>query len=135
MILYLDSSVILELYLEQPRAAEAERLLALPDLKFSSWLLAVEVPVVLRRALGARAEEWLVHFDEDLLAIGLYEGVRDVAKRVRDDARLSRCRSLDAVHVATALILGEELDQSVRLASFDDKMREVAAAAGLAAVP
>ncbi|MCJ7627384.1 MAG: PIN domain-containing protein, partial [Longimicrobiales bacterium] len=51
-MIYLDSSVLLELYLGGSRREEARAVLDEPVTKASSLLLAVEVPVVLRRLLG-----------------------------------------------------------------------------------
>jgi predicted nucleic acid-binding protein len=80
-MIYLDSSVLLELYLDGARAAQARAILDLPEAKVASWPLTVEVPVVLRRALSRPGDrkvlalllkEWTGHavrfetFDERL---------------------------------------------------------------------
>ena len=130
MIHYVDSSVLIEVYLQQPRAQMARRALALDAHRFSSLLLAIEIPVVLRRTLkdsGAALEV----FDEDMRAIHLVNRFNEVAARVRADERLSRARSLDAFHLATAMQLRDDLDDPVHVLTMDERMRSVAIDVGL----
>lgn len=131
-MIYLDSSVLLELYLGAPRAAEARAVLDEPDPKVSSWLLVVEVPVVLRRALSGPAERdvlaaCLERFDADVQDVGLVDSLADVALRIRSDTRFARCRALDAVHACSAMLLREWTGRAVRLATFDDRLAALAA--------
>ena len=51
-MIYLDSSILLELYLGGGRAERARAILDEPEAKAASWLLMVEVPVVLRRLIS-----------------------------------------------------------------------------------
>lgn len=130
-MIYLDSSVLLELYLGAPRAAEARAVLDEPEAKVSSWLLVVEVPVVLRRALTGPAGRnalatCLERFDTDVQDIGLVASLADVGLRIRSDPRFARCRALDAIHACTAMLLREWTGRAVRLATFDDRLAELA---------
>ena len=130
-MIYVDSSVLLELYLGGGRASEARAMLDEPEPKVASWLLMVEVPVVLRRAMARPAERdalaaCLNRFDADLEDIGLVDALRDVAFRVRSDSRFSRCRALDAIHACTALLLREWTGRAVRLRTFDTRLGELA---------
>lgn len=130
-MIYLDSSVLLELYLGGDRASEARAVLDEPEPKAASWLLMVEVPVVLRRALHRPDDRdtlgaCLERFDADLEDIGLVDALTDVALRVRSDARFARCRALDAVHACTALLLREWTGRAVRLRTFDTRLEELA---------
>ena len=140
-MIYLESSILLEVYLGQARALDAKAILAAPEEKVASWVLAIEVPVVLRRVgasglLGSDAlEELLARFDADVAGLSLWSGLEQVASRVRSDARLARCRSLDAIHVASAMLLREETALPVMVASLDDRIREVAQSVGLAVLP
>lgn len=140
-MIYVDSSILLAVYLQQPRAAEARALLAAPQPKATSWLLAIEVPGVLRRALGARPadrrllEASLLAFDGDLRALELYSGLEEIAERVRADERFGGCRALDAIHVATALLLREEAGTGVQVATFDERLRRTAEAFRLPVLP
>jgi predicted nucleic acid-binding protein len=131
-VIYLDSSVLLELYLGGRRAAEARAILDEPESKVASWLLMVEVPVVLRLALGSTPDRdvlaaCLERFDADLEDIGLVDSLTDVGLRVRSDARFARCRALDAIHACTALLMREWTGRAVRLATFDARLAELGA--------
>jgi predicted nucleic acid-binding protein len=130
-LLYLDSSVLLELYLGQPGADEAREILDRPDAKIASWLLLVEVPIVLRRALPGPEHRQLLaacldRLDEDVQDIGLVDALTDVAIRIRSDHRFAQCRSLDAIHACTALLLREWTGRAVRLETFDDRLARLA---------
>ena len=140
-MIYVESSALLELYLGQARAQDVRSILATPEEKVTSWVLAIEVPVVLRR-VGASGlvdrdtlEALLSRFDADLARLSLRSDIERVAARVRPASRLSRRRSLDAIHVASALLLREETGLPVVVATLDDRVREVALSVGLAVIP
>jgi predicted nucleic acid-binding protein len=131
-MIHLDSSVLLGLYLGGARAPEAQELLDATETKVASWLLMVEVPIVLRRALQrprdrAVLRRSLERFDTDVRSIALVDSLTDVGVRIRSDGRSARCRALDAVHACTALLLREWTGHAVRLATFDRKLAGLAA--------
>jgi predicted nucleic acid-binding protein len=130
-VIYVDSSVLVELYLGGARAGDARAILDEPEAKVASWLLMVEVPVVLRRALPAPADRdvlaaCLDRFDTDLDDIGLVDSLTDVGLRVRSDPRFAACRALDAIHACTALLLREWTGRAVRLETFDRRLQALA---------
>jgi len=59
----------------------------------------------------------------------------DILDIVRKNAFLSNCRSLDAIHVATALYFRPYQDEPIQVVTLDSRMRETAEKAGLAVVP
>lgn len=140
-MLYVESSLLLEVYLGQPRAALAQSVLAVPRSRVSSRLLSVEVPIVLRRTLAALPDAEaavttrLGWFDADSSALSFHEALDLIAKRVRSDARLTQCRALDAIHVATALVTQEGTDRPVIMGSLDGRVRTVARSVGLLVEP
>ena len=135
-MIYLDSSVLLEIYLGGARSSEAQAILAVPEAKVTSFLLMVEVPIVLRRAMprpdqAPTVAKALERFDADVAAVGLVDSLTDVALRVRSDRRFSRCRALDAIHACSALLLREWTGHAVRLETFDERLGELAKELGL----
>jgi predicted nucleic acid-binding protein len=140
-VIYLDSSVLLEVYLTQPRRNVALGLLARPGAKVSSYLLSIETAVVLRRSLGVGRRNRgllraaLARLAADLEGISLVDGLADIADRVRRDASFARCRALDAIHAATALQLRELSGRPVQLATLDAGLAELARALGLEVLP
>jgi hypothetical protein len=121
---YLDSSALLKLVVEEPGSWALSEYVARRD-RCSSDLSRVELPrAVRRRGLGSGA-------------IGLAARVLDSVELVRlDDDILSRAselgppalRTLDAIHLASALSFGRELDA---LVTYDRRLAEAAEHAGL----
>jgi predicted nucleic acid-binding protein len=135
-MIYLDSSVLLELYLDGARSQEARAILDEPEPKAASWLLMVEVPIVLRRALRRPEDRDVLgraldRFDRDVEAVGLVDSLTDVALRIRSDRRFAECRALDAIHACTALLLREWTGHAVRVETFDTRLAGLARELGL----
>jgi len=135
-MIYVDSSLLLELYLGGAGADEARALLDEPIPKVASWLLMVEVPVVLRRLLSApdhadALARCLARFDADVEDIGLVDSLTDVALRIKSDPRFARCRALDAIHACTAMLLREWTGHSVRMGTFDRRLGALAGELGI----
>jgi predicted nucleic acid-binding protein len=121
---YLDSSALLKLVVEEPGSWALGDYLVHRD-RFSSDLSRVELPRAVRRrglATGAIG-----------LAVRVLEGVELLAI---DEEVLSRAsvlgppvmRSLDAIHLASALTLGRELDAVV---TYDRRIASAAEQVGL----
>ena len=109
LLIYLDSSVVVKLVHEEPESGDLE-----------SWLSGDEGPLVTSALTEIEVERALRRSDPDALPLvpeiieGLYRFDIDVAVR-RAAARFAEptlC-TLDAVHLATALEFGAELDAFV----------------------
>jgi uncharacterized protein len=122
---YIDSSALLKLVLDEPeRDALVEELARHAD-QVSSVLLALECRRACRRARAsrkvlARLEEelatvTLVNLDGPVWTLAGTVGPRDL-------------RSLDAIHLATALSLG---DYPEALVTYDDRLAAAARGTGL----
>lgn len=149
-MIYLDASVLLATYFDEEHSTHAVKVLALPEHKVSSALLSIESTTVLRRRLGgdnkriSRAvpsqgdivgnevtqtrplEQALARLNDDLNAISLFTDIGHIDAIVRQDARFACCRTLDAIHVATAMYLGKQTKQALSLATFDKEMIQLA---------
>ena len=122
--IYLDSSAIVKLAVDEPESAALRRSLRRKHTLVTSALARTEV---------ARA---ILYLGPDAVAIGLEVLTKLEIIRIND--RILRTagtmlpaefRSLDAIHLATALELGEGL---VRLITYDDRMALAARALHLA---
>ena len=105
-LLYLDSSAILKIVISEPESKSLFELLGHWENRVSSELARTEVLRALRRA-GVTAAQFR-RGQKTLDRIGLIP----VDHRVLSEAALLKpitLRSLDAIHLATALSLGEEL--------------------------
>jgi uncharacterized protein len=123
--LYLDSSAIVKLVVPEPETPGlVSRLQDDPEV-LSSALAKVEVLRALKR-IGATPAVWdqAVRVLARIALVRVDDAVLDSAAAI-DPAEL---RSLDAVHLATALGLGESLDGFV---TYDSRLRNAADRAGL----
>ena len=122
---YLDSSALVKLVVLEPESAALREFLRAHALRVSSALAEVEVPRALRQAgygaaEGRRATELLARI-----------ALVDVDRRIlRSAAALgpSGLRSLDAIHLATALSLGLDL---AGIVTYDQRLSNAASGAEL----
>lgn len=127
-MIYLDSSALLKVVrVEAETEALVDWLARHPDLPtVTSELGRVEVLRAARRAgPAAFAEAGVVLADLDMVPID--RSVQDRAAQIGEPA----LRTLDAIHLASAVALGEALTWFV---AYDHRLAEAATAAGLSVV-
>jgi predicted nucleic acid-binding protein len=142
MVCYFDSSFLLSALLEERPESDhvawdqaRERL--------SSDLLRSECGIALRRAFLAQPPgtpaDWVAKrvakLDEFLARITFKALDTPIETIVRGEERLAGCRTVDAIHVATALYFAPHLDELIEVCTFDGRMRAAAIALGLAVRP
>lgn len=123
---YLDSSAIAKLTIEERESFAFVDYLAGGDLSISTSVIAeVEVGRALQRIQASRDEQ-----DEAMRGMYLLAVDADIR---REALRLKppHLRSLDAIHLATALSIG---DADLEFITYDDRQAEAARAAGLKVV-
>lgn len=123
MAVYLDSSALVKLVIQEAESKALRRYLKERKARVSSALARVEVvravrshsPAADQRARAVLARTRLLSLDDALLdeAAGLDPGI---------------LRSLDAIHIASACQLGDELES---LVTYDRRMAEAAQLLGL----
>ena len=118
--LYLDSSALVKLVVSEPESVGLHRFLVDWPERLTSALAAVEVRRALRRArVGVAAQRR----GEALLArvalIAIDDDVLQAASRVSP----AELRSLDAIHLATALSLGSDLGGMI---PYDERLASAA---------
>ena len=120
-IVYLDSSIALRTILDVPERVRLQRWMDAPDTQFvSSRLLCTEVIRVLRRDGRPPSDAGPL-----LSRVGLFDIMHQT--HVVAESIQWHIKTLDALHLATALLIGEP----VTLASHDARMNEVAEHLGL----
>lgn len=125
-MIYLDTSAFVKLaWQEQESAALLNYLTGKPDAgHVSSKLLVVEARRAAVRSGGMRLPRVDIALDNvHLVDVG--DAVIEAASRFTEPA----LRSLDAIHLATALILGDDVDE---LVTYDQRLASVATASGIA---
>lgn len=120
-IIYLDSSVALRTILDVPERLRLQAWMQTPGVTLvSSRLLRTEVTRVLRRDSRPTTDGAPL-----LDRVGMLDITRETHTVAESIER--HIRTLDALHLATALLIGE----SVTIASHDMAMKEVAGHLGL----
>jgi hypothetical protein len=135
---YVETSAVLRVLLEGDRAL-ARRLARAPR-RATSALTAVEARRGLRRALhegrideAARAvgEAWLVRF---LRSCDIVAMAGPVLARAEQGFPVEPVRTLDAIHVASAILWADEVGPVIA-ASCDRRVRDIASALGWRCIP
>lgn len=124
---YLDSSAMLKLVVREAETPALEAYLAECDGLVASRLVVLECRRATRRASHPRL---LQRVDEVLDAIYLLE----ITPAILDEAAVVEppiLRSLDAIHLATALSVG---DQQLEMVTYDARLADAARANGLSVV-
>jgi len=119
---YLDTSAYVKVPLAEPERATLLEALE-PYTPVSSWLLSVEAV----RACARYGPQYAQAADAGLRTVSLLPLDEAVLTRAKTLAP-ARMRTLDALHLATALSLGGDL---AVLVTYDDRLGEAAQAAGL----
>jgi len=136
MISCFDSSLLLSILLNEPRAGEASVIWKSNDVRVSSILLKLETNIVLRRRYKQLKNEvsndWLKEklfelnsFFKEFFFADINDNFENSASKYYDT--LSKCKSLDAIHIATVLDISEKYDKSeICVCSFDNNMLALA---------
>ena len=122
---YLDSSALVKLVVFEPESAALREFLKGHAPRLSSGLAEVEVPRALRRAgYGAVEQRRAVAL---LARIALVDVDRAILRTAAAIAPTT-LRSLDAIHLATAVSLGQDL---AGIITYDQRLAEAALSADL----
>lgn len=123
MAAYLDSSAFVKLVVTEARSAELRTYLKRHPRRVSSALLRTEAVRAVRLAgPDALAQTRRALRAIDLVAVG--DGILDAAGTLEPGV----LRTLDAIHLATAMTLGDDLDVVI---TYDARMAESARLLGL----
>lgn len=123
---YLDSSAIVKLIVAEPESRALRIWLSERGRRASSAIARVEVLRAVRPSGDAAVERARLSLRRlDLVAVD--ESILESAARLEPE----NLRSLDAIHLATALSFGDDLESVV---TYDRRMLEGAAALGLTTV-
>lgn len=137
---YYDASFLLSGFLETVQPVH-HSLWDDESVKFSSNLLEAECVTVLRRVAATRPEaaEFLTtrleYLDRCLASIHLATVNNEVLRRLRNEPPLAACRTLDALHLVTALLFQDQLDEPLTVCTLDNRMRATAQALGFPVNP
>ena len=141
MILYLDTSAWVKLYVREPGSKELRAYAAKAETMATSAVAYPEARAAFARlkAQGSSTEakhhQRLAQLNldwENLLRIELAPAV---VRTAGDLAEVHGLRGFDSIHLASALWLKEKTSTPLNFAVFDQRLRVAAERAGLAVVP
>jgi predicted nucleic acid-binding protein len=125
MIIYIDSSALLSIILRENDHEKAEKIWLNSDLRLSSILLEAECKITLRRICNQKklGKSWIVKKLEELTLlleeVNLSNIDRTIIEIIDLKTVLSECRSLDAIHLATAIEFQKNIKEKIGIFSFD----------------
>ena len=140
---YCDSSVLLSILLKESRTVLASSWWEENVNRVSSVLLEAESLINVRRHAARHIrdplESWLQErtgfLTRHLSDITLKPVDESVLRILHREKTLADCRTLDAVHLATALYFREKSGEEIAFATFDARLRETASRLGFPALP
>jgi predicted nucleic acid-binding protein len=126
--------MVLAILLEEARKKEAYEYWQNSSIRVSSILLRIETVVSLRRTYeyykNKLDDNWLIEklkiLDEYLNEVNYRIIGTKIEREIYLKKELSKCRSLDAIHIATALKFREMTNVDIVLYTFDKTMHELA---------
>lgn len=130
--IYLDTSALLKLFLDEPRAEEAWEAVKGASYLLASRLVLTEARISLARyeqtsrltpeEYRAALESLDAFWDTDIESFEISEDVLEEAER---QASITTLRTLDAIHLATAKLARKNLPfrASVGFLTFDNQLR------------
>lgn len=134
MVCYIETSIILSLLLEDEFYDEAVKIWNSPNEKVTSILTGIESLIVIRRYYKANTKrlnsKWLSvqekKIKEMLSECNLLNIGEDIQKIIELKKEIAECRSLDAIHVATAIYFKDQVGVSrISFYSFDKRVNSV----------
>lgn len=125
-MIYADSSAILKLILPEAESSSMRKYVGSPSALYTSVVGGTEV----RRAVRRHAPERLAAAEELLAQMSLIGTSKEVL-RIASLLEPVAMRTLDAIHLASALSVREQLDAFV---AYDNRLIEAARVAGVPVV-
>jgi predicted nucleic acid-binding protein len=134
MACYYDSSFFLSYVIEEKPKEDLKLYWEEDSVRLSSILLPIECIIAVRRAAKVLnikpSDNWVINrikiISEYIDYINLKVIDSSIKKIIQSEIKLSDCRSLDAVHLATALYYKPYLSEPLAICSLDKRMRYVA---------
>lgn len=140
LILYLDTSAIVKLYVREKGSASVARQLDAADAVSTSMVALAEARAAFARLLRERPQTRIRHrqrvaqLASDWERYAVVELTTSVAQNAGELAERHGLRGFDAIHLASALWMKSTYSGDLAFMAFDVRLTAAAAAAGLAIV-
>ena len=138
MILYLDTSALVKLYVREPGTEAVQSWLAEAEVAATSWVAYAESRAAFARALREgstrveRHQERVGQFNRDWEALLRVDLLPSLSRAAGDLAEVHGLRGFDAIHLASAVWLRDKAGPgSLAFAAFDRRLLAAAERVGL----
>ena len=142
MICYFDTSFLLAAVLGQHKQIDYEAIWNDSQERLSSHLIRIETTIAIRRigySLSAKDKDWahstITQIEPYLNAITCKYIDDSIESIITEHEEFSRCRALDAIHLATALYFQAHMSEQLSICTLDKRMRETAGMLGFTVIP
>jgi len=138
VILYLDTSSLLKLLLDEPGSATVTALADAAEVLASSRIAYAEARAALARARRAQRLTDASHraavaaFEDLWTGFAAVEVSEAVVRQAGDLAEQHALRGFDAIHLASALVVQRQSSHSVSFSAWDETLMRAALVEGLA---
>jgi len=132
MILYLDTSALVKLYVDEEGSEAVREACARAHIIPTSRLAHVETRAAFARAYHEkwirkeRYQTMLEDFYQDWESYFVLEITEDLVRQAGDLAERHQLRALDAIHLASALLVRDQTQREAQFFCFDHKLRRAA---------
>ena len=134
MILYLDSSVILSIIFQESTIEKSIEIWKLAEIRVSSILLEAECKISIKRTFlhnnDKLPESWKIDKLEELNKLIEEINFKNIDNMTLEilskEEKLSGCRTLDALHISTALEFRKEFGNNLHVFSYDKEFNKIA---------
>jgi predicted nucleic acid-binding protein len=137
MILYLDTSALVKLYIEEPGTEEVKERVEAARIVSTSRVAYVEARAGLARKsregelMGDEYKQVVEELEKDWGNYFILEVSESVARLGGELVERFPLRGFDAIHLASALLLNKRTRLDVSFSCFDERLEEAAQAEGL----
>ena len=143
MMIYIDSSFLLSIIFEEEGSKISIDIWKSHEYRVSSILLESECLVTLRRFYNNNkhklGENWFFLKEKALNDLLEEVNIRivdeNITKYLRIEEGLASCRTLDAIHLATALEFKNNSSTGIKICTYDINMRKTAQKMNLPVLP
>ena len=130
MIVYLDTSSLVKLYIEEDGSSKVDALVRSSEVSATSLIAYVEVRAAFARRYREKAFTPAEHnrikafFDKDWSNYLILSITGDIIRLAGDLAEKHALRGFDSIHLASALTLRQELSTSIVFSCIDDNLQK-----------
>jgi predicted nucleic acid-binding protein len=130
MILYLDTSSLVKLYVEEDESSKVDALVRSSEVTATSLVAYAEARAAFARRFREKAFTPDEHvrikefFDKDWSSYLILSVTGDMIRLAGDLAEKHALRGFDSIHLASALTLRRELSTPIVFSCFDDNLQK-----------